>query len=81
MSKLIDLLAKNKYKTSQVDTRGVDKTPIEAEKYPFPNSKNLSKKDLTKERYGALGSNQYVPASVVPGYQPGKKYTDVVKTR
>jgi hypothetical protein len=78
MSKLVDLLLKNKPKNSQANTKGVDKTPIGAE-FPFPNSKDLVKTDLKKDRYGAIGSNQYAPASTVPGYNETKKYTDSVK--
>jgi len=80
MSKILELLLSKKPKDSQANTKGKDKTPIGVE-FPFPGSKDLMKGDLKKDRYGALGANQYAPANAVPGYNPGKKYTDVVKAK
>lgn len=78
MSKILELLLSKKPKDSQANTKGKDKTPIGVE-FPFQNSKDLMKSDLKKDRYGVLGSNQYVPANTVPGYSDSKKYSDSVK--
>lgn len=79
MSKLVELLLSKKPADSKANTKGIDKTPIGVE-FPFQNSKDLMKGDLKKDRYGEIGSNQYVAAEKVPGYNPSKKYSDVIKT-
>jgi hypothetical protein len=61
-----------------VDTKGKDKTPIGVE-FPFKNSKDLMKSDLSKPRGGELGSNSKVPAQYVGGYTDIKPYSKVVK--
>jgi hypothetical protein len=64
-----------------VDTKGIDKTPIEPVRFPFPGSKDLGKDEaaITKGRGGALGSNSRVPAQYVGGYTDIKPYSKVVK--
>jgi|688.fasta_scaffold288465_3 hypothetical protein len=64
-----------------VDTKGIDKTPIEASVFPFPNSLDLSKDvaRIKKGRGGDLGSNSRVPAQYVGGYNDIKPYSKVVK--
>jgi hypothetical protein len=64
-----------------VDTKGIDKTPIEAVRFPFPNSLDLSKDvaRIKKGRGGDLGSNSRVPAQYVGGYNDIKPYSKVVK--
>jgi hypothetical protein len=64
-----------------VDTKGIDKTPIEASVFPFPNSLDLSKDvaRIKKGRGGDLGSNSKVPAQYVGGYNDIKPYSKVVK--
>ena len=47
MSKLVELLLTKKPKDSQANTKGIDKTPIGVE-FPFQNSKDLIKTDLSK---------------------------------
>ncbi len=65
------------------NTKGKDKTPIEAVKFPFPNSRDLAndQEAIKKARGGELGSNARVPATFVPGYKPGRGnvYSDKVK--
>jgi hypothetical protein len=70
MSKLVDLLNTKKPADSKAKTAGIDKTPIGTE-FPFQNSKDLVKSDLSKARYGELGNKS-------GGYTPSKKYTDTV---
>ena len=72
MSKIVELLLKNKPKDSQANTKGKDKTPIGVE-FPFQNSKDLMKTDLSKPRGGSLGNQ-------TGGYNPSKKYADSVNT-
>jgi hypothetical protein len=64
-----------------VDRKGIDKTPIEANAFPFPNSLDLSKDvaRIKKGRGGDLGSNSKVPAQYVGGYTDIKPYSKVVK--
>jgi hypothetical protein len=64
-----------------VDTKGKDKTPIDAVQAPFAGSKDLAKdtKAIGKARGGELGSNSRVPAQYVGGYNDIKPYSKVVK--
>jgi len=63
------------------NVKGKDKTPIEPVQFPFPNSLDLAKDEnaIKKARGGELGSNSKVPAAYVPGYNPTKVYSTVVK--
>lgn len=72
MSKIVELLLTQKPKDSQANTKGKDKTPIGAE-FPFQNSKDLVKTDLSKPRGGQLGGT-------TGGFSPSKKYADSVNT-
>jgi hypothetical protein len=72
MSKLEDLY-KGLTVTKKANTKGVDKTPIDAVKEPFAGSKNLVKDDakLKSARQGDLGSMPYTPTGyIAPGYGP-----------
>ena len=71
MSKILELLLSKKPKTSQINQKGVDKTPIGVE-YPFQNSKDLMNSDLSKPRYGQLGAKS-------GGFSDTKKYSDSLK--
>jgi hypothetical protein len=66
MSKLVELLLTKKPKDSQANTKGRDKTPIGIE-FPFQNSKDLMKSDLSKPRGGQLGAR-------TGGFNPTKPY-------
>ena len=72
MSKLVELLLTKKPKDSQANTKGKDKTPIGVE-FPFQNSKDLMKSDLSKPRGGQLGGT-------TGGYSPAKTYAASVNT-
>jgi|LauGreDrversion4_2_1035121.scaffolds.fasta_scaffold13550_5 hypothetical protein len=73
MSKLVDLLNNSAPATSKANTKGVDKTPIDAQKEPFAKSKDLVNSDLTKPRGGEFGSFPGAPAGFKPaGYGPGE---------
>lgn len=72
MSKIVELLLSKKPKDSQANTKGIDKTPIGVE-FPFQNSKDLMKSDLSKPRGGQIGNK-------TGGYNPSKKYFDSVNT-
>jgi hypothetical protein len=72
MSKLVEILLSKKPKDSQANTKGIDKTPIGVE-FPFQNSKDLMKSDLSKPRGGNLGNK-------TGGFNPSKKYFDSVNT-
>jgi hypothetical protein len=72
MSKLVELLLTNKPNDSKINSKGVDKTPIGVE-FPFQNSKDLMKSDLSKPRGGQLGNQ-------TGGFNPSKKYADSVNT-
>lgn len=72
MSKLIELLLTKKPKDSQANTKGKDKTPIGVE-FPFQNSKDLVKTDLSKPRGGQLGGT-------TGGFNPSKTYAASVNT-
>ena len=67
MSKILELLLTKKPKDSQANTKGVDKTPIGTE-FPFPNSKDLVKSDLSKPRGGVIGGR-------TGGYTPSETYS------
>ena len=66
MSKIVELLLTKKPKDSQANTKGKDKTPIGLE-FPFQNSKDLIKTDLSKPRGGQLGGT-------TGGFNPSKPY-------
>jgi hypothetical protein len=70
MSKLVELLLTKKPKDSQANTKGKDKTPIGIE-FPFQNSKDLMKSDLSKPRGGELGGR-------TGGFNPSKPYAGTV---
>lgn len=73
MSKLVDRLNTNPPDTSKANTKGVDKTPIDDQKFPFEKSKDLVKSDLSKPRGGEIGSFPGAPSGYTPpGYGPGE---------
>jgi len=82
MSKLEDLYS-SLSKDKKANTDGVDKTPIDFQKEPFKDSKDLAKDDkaLNSARHGEIGSMPSVPAGYkAPGYSPGdKEYSKLVK--
>ena len=82
MSKLVDLYS-GLSKDRKADTKGLDKTPIDATKEPFPGSKDLEKdtKALTSARQGEIGSMPFVAGGYkAPGYSPGdNEYSKLVK--
>lgn len=61
MASIIEMFEKTPPKTGKIDTKGVDKTPIDSAQYPFAGSSDLSKdeKKLQKARGGALNTKKY----------------------
>ena len=84
-SNLYDMLVSKPPITSKANLGGVDKTPIDADKEPFKNSKDLVKDDayLVKSRGGELGSMPKPPVGFkAPGYSNGdKEYTKLFNSR
>jgi hypothetical protein len=73
MASLLDLYTKKVPTTGNANTKGVDKTPIGVEQ-PFDPSMDLSAKDLTKPRKGALGQG-------TGGYDTKKIYSTSIKNK
>ena len=61
MASIIEMFEKTPPKTGKIDTKGVDKTPIDSTNYSFAGSKDLAKdeKRLEKARGGALNTKKY----------------------
>jgi hypothetical protein len=69
---ILDIYTKTPPDSSKANRLGVDKTPIDNQKEPFPKSKDLMSTDLSIARKGELGSVPNPPVGFkAPGFTPG----------
>ena len=84
-SNLYDMLVSNPPANSKAKLKGVDKTPIDAQKEPFDKSRDLVNDEayLVVSRGGELGSLPKGPVGYkAPGYSNGdKEYTKLFNSR